>query len=70
MSAARSSGRRALRIGQFTPRAEPGELMIPALLGVGGSLLYLMETGTESDIWDAGVRARRAQSARRPTPGC
>jgi 4-hydroxyphenylpyruvate dioxygenase len=43
---------KALRIAQFTPRAEPGELMIPALLGVGGSLLYLMETGTESDIWE------------------
>jgi 4-hydroxyphenylpyruvate dioxygenase len=41
-----------LRIGQFMPRAEPGELMIPALLGVGGSLLYLMETGTEGDIWE------------------
>jgi len=41
-----------LRIGEFKPRAEPGELMIPALLGVGGSLLYLMEAGTESDIWE------------------
>jgi len=41
-----------LRIGQFTPRAEPGELLIPALLGVGGSLIYLMEAGTESDIWE------------------
>ena len=40
-----------LRIGQFTPRAEPGEPMIPAVLGVGGSLIYLMEAGTESDIW-------------------
>ena len=41
-----------LRIGEFKPRAEPGELMIPALLGVGGSLIYLMETGTESEIWE------------------
>jgi len=41
-----------LRIGQFTPRAEPGEPPIPALLGVGGSLLYLMEAGTESEVWD------------------
>jgi 4-hydroxyphenylpyruvate dioxygenase len=41
-----------LRISQFTPRAEPGELLIPALLGVGGSLIYLMEIGTESDVWD------------------
>jgi 4-hydroxyphenylpyruvate dioxygenase len=41
-----------LRVAQFTPRAEPGELMIPALLGVGGSLIYLMETGTESEIWE------------------
>jgi 4-hydroxyphenylpyruvate dioxygenase len=41
-----------LRIPQFTPRAEPGELMIPALLGVGGSLIYLMEAGAESDVWE------------------
>lgn len=41
-----------LRVGQFAPRAEPGELMIPALLGVGGSLIYLMESGTEGDIWE------------------
>ena len=41
-----------LRIGQFTPRVEPGEPPIPALLGVGGSLLYLMEAGTESEVWD------------------
>jgi 4-hydroxyphenylpyruvate dioxygenase len=41
-----------LRIGQFTPRAEPGEPSIPARLGVGGSLLYLMEAGTESEVWD------------------
>ena len=42
-----------LRIGQFTPRAEPGELRIPALLGVGGSLIYLMEAGSESDVWES-----------------
>jgi 4-hydroxyphenylpyruvate dioxygenase len=26
--------------------------MIPAVLGVGGSLIYLMESGTEGDIWE------------------
>jgi 4-hydroxyphenylpyruvate dioxygenase len=41
-----------LHISQFTPRAAPGELMIPAVLGVGGSLIYLMESGTEGDIWE------------------
>ena len=41
-----------LRIRQFTPRAGPGELMIPALMGVGGSLLYLMEAGSEADVWE------------------
>jgi 4-hydroxyphenylpyruvate dioxygenase len=41
-----------LRIGQFTPRAEPGEPPLPALVGVGGSLIYLMEAGTESDVWE------------------
>lgn len=43
---------RGLRVPEFTPRAEPGELMIPALIGVGGSLIYLMETGSEADIWE------------------
>jgi 4-hydroxyphenylpyruvate dioxygenase len=41
-----------LRIGRFTPRAEPGEPPLPALVGVGGSLIYLMEAGTESDVWE------------------
>ena len=41
-----------LRIGQFAPRPEPGELLIPALVGVGGSLLYLMEAGSESEVWE------------------
>jgi 4-hydroxyphenylpyruvate dioxygenase len=41
-----------LRIPRFTPIAEPGEMSIPALLGVGGSLVYLVEAGTEADVWE------------------
>jgi 4-hydroxyphenylpyruvate dioxygenase len=41
-----------LRIGQFRPRSEPGEPPLPALLGIGGSLIYLLEAGTESDVWE------------------
>src|SRR5690606_32507566 len=44
------------------PRAQPGELSIPAVLGVGGSLLYLMESGTEEDVWDREFEAVPASS--------
>jgi 4-hydroxyphenylpyruvate dioxygenase len=41
-----------LRIPRLNQRAEPDELSIPALLGVGGSLIYLMEAGTEANVWE------------------
>jgi 4-hydroxyphenylpyruvate dioxygenase len=41
-----------LRIERFNPRPEPGDLLIPALLGVGGSLLYLIEEGTGNEMWE------------------
>jgi 4-hydroxyphenylpyruvate dioxygenase len=41
-----------LQIGQFSPPLGPGELLIPCVHGVGGSLLYFMEAGSESAVWD------------------
>jgi len=42
-----------LRIGQLKLQAEPGEPSVPALLGVGGSLLYLVEAGSEPELWES-----------------
>jgi 4-hydroxyphenylpyruvate dioxygenase len=42
----------ALQIPRFSQPALPDELEIPALQAVGGSLLYLMEAGAESQIWN------------------
>jgi 4-hydroxyphenylpyruvate dioxygenase len=41
-----------LRIERFNPRPEPRDLLIPAMLGVGGSLLYLIEEGTGNEMWE------------------
>jgi len=41
-----------LQIGQFSQPLGPGELLIPCVHGVGGSLLYFMEAGSESAVWD------------------
>jgi 4-hydroxyphenylpyruvate dioxygenase len=42
----------ALQIGQFSQPIGPGEMQIPAIVGVGGSLIYFMEAGSEGDVWD------------------
>jgi 4-hydroxyphenylpyruvate dioxygenase len=57
-----SAMRRAegLRIAQPHIPSEPGELLMPAVLGVGGSLLYLMEEGAETDVWDREFEPTRA----------
>jgi 4-hydroxyphenylpyruvate dioxygenase len=41
-----------LQINRFTQPIAPGEMQIPSLYGVGGSLLYFMEAGSESDVWN------------------
>jgi 4-hydroxyphenylpyruvate dioxygenase len=41
-----------LQIGQFSQPLGPGELLIPCVHGVGGSLLYFMEAGLQSAVWD------------------
>jgi 4-hydroxyphenylpyruvate dioxygenase len=50
-----SAVRRAdgLQVSRFSQPLGPGELDIPSLHAVGGSLLYLMETGNESHIWES-----------------
>jgi 4-hydroxyphenylpyruvate dioxygenase len=49
-----SAVRRAdgLQMSRFSQPRGPGELDIPALHAVGGSLLYFMEAGDESHIWE------------------
>jgi len=42
----------ALQIPSFSQPVAPGEFEIPALRGVGGSLLYLIETGRGPEIWE------------------
>jgi 4-hydroxyphenylpyruvate dioxygenase len=57
-----------LRIAQPHIPPEPGELLMPAVLGVGGSLLYLMEEGTETDVWEREFEPTPS-TARRPGAG-
>jgi 4-hydroxyphenylpyruvate dioxygenase len=42
----------SLQIGSFTQPVGPGELRIPSVRGVGGSLLYFIQTGDEQRVWD------------------
>ena len=41
-----------LQIGQFSQPIGPGEMPTPSVYGVGGSLMYFMEAGSESEVWD------------------
>jgi 4-hydroxyphenylpyruvate dioxygenase len=42
---------RALQIETFSQPVTPGEYELPALRGVGGSLLYLIESASAATIW-------------------
>jgi 4-hydroxyphenylpyruvate dioxygenase len=42
-----------LQIPRFSQPIGPGELVMPSIQGLGGSLVYFMQTGTERDIWDS-----------------
>ncbi|HVF17407.1 MAG TPA: TIM barrel protein, partial [Steroidobacteraceae bacterium] len=42
----------ALQIGSFSQPVGPGELQMPSVRGVGGSLLYFMRAGDERRIWE------------------
>jgi 4-hydroxyphenylpyruvate dioxygenase len=41
-----------LQIPTFSQPIGPGEMRIPAVVGVGGSLIYFMEAGSESQVWE------------------
>lgn len=41
-----------LQIPTFSQPSGPGEMRIPAVVGIGGSLIYFMESGSESQVWE------------------
>jgi 4-hydroxyphenylpyruvate dioxygenase len=41
-----------LQIGQFTQAIGPGEMAIPSVAAVGGTLIYFVEAGSENRVWD------------------
>src|SRR5437763_5991703 len=45
----RSTG---LQIGRFSDPLGLAELQMPAVQGVGGSLVYFMESGREREVWN------------------
>ena len=40
-----------LSIPRFTQAVGPDEMQIPSVRGVGGSLIYFIEAGSEADVW-------------------
>lgn len=42
----------SLQISSFSQPVGPGEMRIPSVRGVGGSLIYFMQTGGEATVWD------------------
>lgn len=42
---------RALRIARFEQAVASDEMQIPSVRGVGGSLIYFIETGTQDAVW-------------------
>jgi 4-hydroxyphenylpyruvate dioxygenase len=54
---------RGLQIGQFSQPIGPGEMPTPSIYGVGGSLIYLMEAGSESEVWDTDFVAEKTPVA-------
>jgi 4-hydroxyphenylpyruvate dioxygenase len=53
---------KGLQIGQFSQPIGPGEMPTPSIYGVGGSLIYLMEAGSESEVWNTDFVAEEARS--------
>jgi 4-hydroxyphenylpyruvate dioxygenase len=47
-----------LQIPRLTQPIGPGELVMPSVQGLGGSLLYFMQAGQERAIWDSEFLAR------------
>jgi 4-hydroxyphenylpyruvate dioxygenase len=42
----------SLQISSFSQPVGPGEMRIPSVRGVGGSLIYFMQAGDEATVWD------------------
>jgi 4-hydroxyphenylpyruvate dioxygenase len=42
----------SLQISSFSQPVGPGEMRIPSVRGVGGSLIYFMQAGGEATVWD------------------
>ena len=57
----------ALRIPRYEQAVRPDEMQIPSVRGVGGSLVYFIEDGTEESVWSheftAGAREAPATHA-------
>ena len=58
-----------LQVQSFSQPVGPGEYEIPALRGVGGSLIYFMKESETPSIWRDRVRGTAARSHRASTPG-
>lgn len=52
---------KGLQIGQFSQPIGPGEMPTPSIYGVGGSLIYLMEAGSESEVWNTDFVAEQSK---------
>jgi 4-hydroxyphenylpyruvate dioxygenase len=52
---------KGLQIGQFSQPIGPGEMPTPSVYGVGGSLIYLMEAGSQSEVWNTDFVADEPQ---------
>lgn len=48
---------RHLQMTQFSQPIGPGEMRIPAVAAIGGSLIYFMEAGGEAQVWDTDFAA-------------
>jgi 4-hydroxyphenylpyruvate dioxygenase len=53
---------KGLQIGQFSQPIGPGEMPTPSIYGVGGSLIYLMEAGSQSEVWNTDFVATEPKS--------
>ena len=59
-----------LRDTPFRQKVGPGELEIPAVRGMGGSLLYFLDpTSTLAKVWDVEFEADRRRREQGPKPG-
>jgi 4-hydroxyphenylpyruvate dioxygenase len=56
-----------LRIPRFTQAVGPEELQIPSVRGVGGSLIYFVDSGSEAAVWESEFLPLHGASA--PAPG-